>query len=417
MSRLNIEFFIAKRIAESTGGNHHNIMVRIATFTVAISIAVMIVSMSVIGGFKEEISAKLIGFGAHIQIVNLDGNNSFETAPIVRNETLAASVRSNDLVKSVDAYAIKGGIVKSDDAMLGVMLKGSELGYDSMFFKSNLLEGSLPRIGTEIRNKDLLISKSIALKANLKVGDKVEMLFIQTDREPKRDAFKISGIYKSGFDELDELVVVTDIRNVQRLNQWDRDQITGYEVICNEFDDLDRLNSEIYNLIIETPQPDNGVLMTQTIVDRFAPLFDWLKAHNINAAVMIIVMILVSLFNMIAALLIILLERTSMIGTLKSLGMSNRAVQKLFVIRSSFIVIKGLIIGNIVGFGAAIIQQQTHILKLDPTGYYLTAIPIKFDLWWMVSLNLGAFIIIVGILTFPAMIISMMKPDKTIKFQ
>ena len=417
MSKLNTEFFIAKRIAEVKEGNHHNIMVRIATLTVAISITVMIISMSVISGFKDEISGKLIGFGAHIQIVNLDGNRSLETSPISRNQILVDSLKLIKDLKNVDAYAIKGGIVKSKDAIQGVMLKGNELGYDSLFFKSNLVVGTLPRIGSEVRNKDVLISKVIAKNSGLSVGDKVEMLFVQPDKAPKRDLFKVCGIYETGFDELDAVVMITDIRNVQRLNGWDRNQITGYEITSNNFDNLEDLDSEVYQLIVDIPQPDGGVLMTETIVERYRPLFDWLKAHNINAIVMITVMTLVSLFNMISALLIILLERTSMIGILKSLGMSNKSLQKLFIIRSSFIVMKGLFFGNIVGFGLALLQQQTQLIKLDQSGYYLTAIPIKFDLWWIVSLNLGAFIIIVGLLTLPAMIISMMKPDKTIKFQ
>ena len=417
MSKLNIEFFIAKRIAESKGGNHHNIMVRIATLTVAIGIAVMIISMSVISGFKDEISGKLIGFGAHVQVVNLDGNNSFETYPIVRNELLVDNISSNVNTKSINAYAVKGGIVKSKDAIQGVMLKGNERGYDSLFFRNSLIEGVLPRIGSEIRNKDVLVSEIIANNTGLKIGDKVEMLFVQPDKAPKRDLFKVCGIYATGFDELDELVMVTDIRNVQRLNGWDTTQITGYEITSNNFDKLESLDADIYQLIVDTPQSDGGVLMTETIVERYQSMFDWLKAHDVNAIVMIVVMILVSLFNMISALLIILLERTSMIGILKSLGMSNHSLQKLFVIRSSFIVMKGLFFGNIVGFGLALLQQHTQLIKLDQTGYYLTAIPIKFDLWWIVGLNLGAFIIIVGLLTLPAMIISMMKPDKTIKFQ
>ena len=417
MSRLNTEFFIAKRISDSKGGGRHNIMVRIATFTVAIGIAVMIVTMSVIGGFKDEIVGKLIGFGAHIQIVNLDGNNSFETSPISRNPLLVDKIKSNIKTKSIDAFAIKGGIVKGKDAIQGVMVKGNELGYDSVFFKSNLLEGRLPRIGSEVRNKDVLISKIISKNSNLSVGDRVEMLFVQPDRAPKRDVFRVCGVYETGFIELDELVMITDIRNVQRLNGWDSTQITGYEITSKVFDELESLDGEVYQLIVDTQQPDGGILMTETILERFQSLFDWLRAHNINAVVMIVVMILVSLFNMISALLIILLERTSMIGILKSLGMNNLSLQRLFVIRSSFIVMKGLLYGNIVGFGLAILQQQTQLVKLDQAGYYLNAIPIKFELWWIVALNLGAFFIIVGVLTLPAMIISMMKPDKTVKFQ
>lgn len=416
MSKLNTEFFIARRISGSNSDDSRNVMVRIASVTVAIGVAVMIVAMAVIGGFKSEITEKLIGFGSHIQIVNLDGNYSFETVPIVRNDTLVGEIMTLPNAASVDAYAIKGGIIKTDDAMQGVMLKGVEVGYDSMFFKKALTAGVLPAVGGETRSKEILISESMSRMLRLGVDDKVEMMFIAADRPPKRDRFKISGIYKTGYQEMDNMVVLTDIRNVQRLNGWSADQITGYEVMAKDVEQLDRLDQDVYYITV-VQNGGESKLMSLNMRERFPMLFDWLQTHNVNAAVVITIMLIVSLLNMISALLIILFERTSMIGTLKALGMSNRALQKVFVMRSAFIVLKGVVWGNVVGIALCLIQHYTHVVKLDQTGYFLTSVPIKLDAWWIVGLNVGTLVVIVGVLMIPAMIISFMKPEKTIRFQ
>lgn len=417
MSKLNTEFFIARRISSASNAESRNVMVRIASFTVAIGVAVMIISMAVISGFKSQLTDKLIGFGSHIQIVSLDDNNSLETKPIYRVPELLSALLRLDNVESINAYAVKGGIIKTDSAMQGVMLKGVEAGYDSSFFASSLQQGRLPNVHAENRIKEILISRSLANMMRLSSDDKVEMLFIGgSDRPSRRDRFKVSGIYETGYQELDDMVVLTDIRNVQRLNGWQAEQVTGYEVTAENFAQLDKLDRDVYETIIADTTVDEP-LMSLNIRERFPMLFDWLQAHDVNAAVIIIIMLMVSLLNMISALLIILFERTTMIGVLKSLGMDNRALQKVFIIRSSFIVLKGMVWGNVIGIGLSLIQLYTNVIKLDQTGYFLTSVPIKFDVWWLMAINLGTLVIIIGILMIPAMMISAMKPDKTIRFQ
>ena len=416
MSRVNTEFFLARRLAGKSGGRR-NVMVTIATVTVAISIAVMVISMAVIMGFKREISDKLVGFGGHVQITAVSGGNSLETKPILRNNELESALTQVQGFKSLNAFATKGGIIKTRDAMQGVMLKGVDSDYDWSFFADNLEEGELPAVGDSVVKREIIISRSLSRLLQIDVGDKIEMMFIQTDASPRRSQFKITGIYKSGFEELDMMVVPTDIRNVQRIAGWDDNHISGYEVDTYDLDDLAEFSEDTYQIVFENQKPDDENLMVVNIKQRFPQMFDWLNAHDVNAAVIIIIMLLVSLLNMISALLIILLERTRMIGVLKALGMNNTSLQKMFLIRSAYLIVKGMIWGNIIGIALCLIQKYTGLVTLDQTGYFLSEVPISLGLTWLLWLNAGSFLLIVTLLTVPTLVISRIKPDTTIRYQ
>ena len=416
MSKINTEYYLAQRISSRAGGRK-NVMVRIATATVAVSMAVMIISLAVISGFKSEITVKLTGFGGHVEVVNLDGNSSLETSPIARNaafERAASQVRN---FAQLYPYAVKGGIIKTGEAMQGVMLKGVDGSYDWKFFAENLTQGRLPEICDTARTKDIILSESLAGTMKLGVDDRVEMLFLQQERPPRRDRFKITGIYKTGLEEMDRMVVLTDIRNVQRLNGWSDDRITGYEINTTDFSRLGSFAEDIEASLRAAELADGEYLMAVSIQERFPNLFDWLKAHNVNAAVILTIMIMVSLLNMISALLIILLERTKMIGILKSLGMSNRALQKMFVTSSAFIVAKGLLWGNILGIGLCLLQRYTGFLKLDEAGYFLSVVPVELGAGWIAGLNAATFLLLVLALSFPTRIVSRIRPDKTMRYQ
>lgn len=415
MSRINLEYFLARRIAFNHGGQKNNVMIRIATLSVAIGMAVMIISLAVIFGFKHEITAKLTGFGAHVQIVNLDGNTSYETVPISINQPVVPLIEKLPNFGDIHPYAIKAGILRSDDAMQGVVLKGVAADYDWTFFQDNLIEGSMPRIGDTVRYKDILISHKLAAMLQLKVDDPLEMLFIQNP--PRRDRFRVRGIYDTQFDELDKMMVLTDIRNVQRLNGWDSTQITGFEITTTDFSRLEPFTDAIDDLVFNTPPAEGNSLRVINIRERYPTIFDWLNAHNVNAAVIIIVMLVVALFNMITALLIILLERTSMIGVLKALGMGNRSLQKMFIIRSSFIILKGMFWGNLLGVGLCLLQHWTGLVHLDQAGYFLAVVPIYIDWGWWALINLITFLFIVALLSLPTMIISLILPEKSIRFE
>ncbi len=415
MGKLNLEFFLARRIAAAKTGGRNNVMVRIATLSVAVGVAVMIVSLAVIFGFKREIAAKLSGFGAQIQIVHMDGNASYETVPVAREQAFLPELERLPGFVRINPYAIKGGILKGEDAMAGVVLKGVDSTYDWSFFRQSLLEGDVPRTGGGVRHKEVLLSRTLADQMEVGTGDPIEMLFVQNP--PRRDRFRVCGIYDTGFGEMDRAMVLTDMRNVQRLNGWDSTQVTGFEIAVDDFARVDRYTDEVYRVVTEAVGEEEDSLRVTNLKKQFPMIFDWLDAHNVNAAVIIVVMLLVALFNMIAALLIILLERTSMIGVLKALGMGNRALQKMFVIRSSFVILRGMFWGNLFGVGLCLLQHYTGWVSLDSEGYFLTTVPVALHAGWLLALDAATFVLIVGLLALPTMIISLILPEKTIRFE
>lgn len=383
-------------------------MVRIATLSVAIGMAVMIVSLAVIFGFKKEISDKLSGFGAHVQIVAVDDNGSFETLPVERNIASLAEISELGDFAGAYPYALKGGIVRGSDAFQVVAFKGVGPDHDWSFFEKNLKEGSLLKLDS-VRNKEVLISRSLADALELEVGQTLDMMM------PRRDRFRIKGIYDSGLEDMDRTMVVADIRDVQRLNGWSPDQVSGIEVMTSDFSRLDGFTTRISDIIDRNGESED--IKAVNIKERNPMIFDWLKVHNVNAAVIITVMLLVALFNMIAALLIILLERTSMIGVLKALGMTNGSLQKMFVIRSSFVIIKGMLWGNIAGVGLCLLQHFTGFVTLQSGGYLLTVVPIYLNWMWWIALNVITFLFIVALLALPTRIISLILPEKSIRFE
>lgn len=415
MSKLNLEYFLARRMAAPADGRKKNVMVRIATLSVVVGMAVMIVALGVIFGFKRQITSKLTGFGAHIQLVNLDGNSSYETVPISIDQPVVERIARLDDVAGIYPYAIKAGILRGEQAMQGVVLKGVGPDYDWSFFERYRVDGDVPRVGDTARNKDAMISNRLAGMMHLSVGDPFEMLFIQNP--PRRDRFRVAGIYDTQFDELDKVMILTDIRNVQRLSGWDSTRVTGFEINTRDFGRLDRFTEQVDELVFDTPGAEEQGLRAVGIRERYPMIFDWLDAHNVNAAVIITVMLLVALFNMVSALLIILLERTPMIGVLKALGMDNRALQKMFVIRSSFVILKGMLWGNLLGVGLCLLQYYTGWVKLDQAGYFLTTVPVYLDWGWWALLNLVTFVFLVSLLTLPTLIISLILPEKSIRFE
>lgn len=417
MSVFYTELFIARRMA-AAASSRKNVMVRIATLTVAVGMAVMILSLAVISGFKAEITGRLLGFSAHVQIVRMDGNNSLETNPILRDSLLEQRIATVPGFASIAPFVIKGGIIRTDKAIEGVMLKGVDGQYDMAFYRDHLMSGTLPRIGDSVRYKDLLISETTASLLETAVGEPLEMVFVNADKPPRRDRFRVSGTYATGMDELDRTTVLTDIRNVQRLNGWDNEEITGYEIrSATGIAKLEPFTESVYEAAYDIPDGTIPQLRIQDLRMRYPNLFDWLKAHNVNAAVILVIMLAVALLNMISALLIILLESTSTIGMLKAVGMTNRSLQRLFLIRSSFIVLRGMFWGNVVGLALALAQHFGHFVRLDPSGYMLSEVPIRLGWGWWVGLNAGTLGLILLLLTLPTLVIGSIRPEKTLRYQ
>jgi lipoprotein-releasing system permease protein len=296
------------------------------------------------------------------------------------------------------------------------VLKGVGKDYDLSFFEQGLREGTLPRISEGVLHKDILISVSTARVLKLAVDDRVEILFVNGDRPPRRDRFRVCGLYWSGLEEMDSRFAVTDIAAVQRLGGWDADQMTGYEIVIDDVEHLAEFEKTAYTKVLSHNDNDPP-LAVRSVVGDYPQLFDWLKTHDVNAAVIIVIMIVVALVSMISALLIILLERIRMIGILKALGMKNGSVRQIFVMRSARIVIWGLLIGDVIGIGLAIAQKYTGAMKLDESGYFLSAVPIELGWWWIVALNVGTLVVILSLLVFPTSLVSRITPEKTIRYQ
>lgn len=414
---MNLEFFIARRTAQSGPGNKPGVMERIAVVSVALSIAVMILALAVMMGFKREVTRKITGFAAHVTLTDVRGVNALDSEPVIRTEPLENLIRTTPGFVSMAPYAVRGGIVRTADAVEGILLKGVDSTYDWASFGEWLVEGALPRVADTIRTKDILLSRNLSERLMLGVGDKVEMLFVETNALPRRDRFKVSGIYSSGMDEMDNTVVMTDMRNVQRLSDWEPDEVTGYEIFTQSIDRADDFARQLEHAFLYEGAEGMENLAASSVGELYPNIFDWLRAHDVNAAVVIVIMLIVAFFNMTSALLVLVLERTRMIGLLKALGMRNGALRRIFLYRAAFVTLRGLVWGNAVGLALCLIQQTTHVVKLSSEGYLLSEVPVALSWGWWLGLNVGFVAAIVVLLVVPTYIISTVKPDSAIRYE
>lgn len=414
---MNLAFFIARRMAKPSPENKPGVMERIAVVSVALGVAVMILAMAVIMGFKREVAHKMTGFAAHVSVTDVRGVNALDSEPVRRSAHLEELIRETGGFVSMAPYAVKGGIVRTADAVGEVMLKGVEGDYDWSYFREWLVEGELPRVGDSVRTKDILLSRSLADRMLLGVGDKVEMLFVEPGEMPRRDRFKVAGVYASGMEEMDGMVVVTDIRNVQRLSDWGPNEISGYEIRTRDLHGAADFARTLGRTLLYDYEDGTENLAVTSVTERYANIFDWLKAHDVNAAVVIVIMLIVAFFNMASALLILVLERTRMIGLLKALGMRGGELRRIFLWRAAFITLRGLAWGNAVGLGLCLVQQWTHLVKLSSEGYLLSEVPVALGWGWWLALNAGFIAAIVALLVIPTAVVSGVKPEETIRYE
>ncbi len=413
---MNTELFIARRL-NSTKGTQDNFskpMIKIAVIGIALGLAVMILSIAIVTGFKSEIRNKVIGFGAHIQIVNFDANTSFETNPLNKNQDFYPAMEEIEGIKHIQIFATKAGIIKAKEEIQGVVLKGVDSRFDWHFFDNYIVAGKSFKVNDTITNDSLVISKSIASLLKLDVGDKIAMFFIQ--KPPRMRKFIISGIYETNLEEFDKLFVLGDIKHVQKLNNWDEDQVSGFEVTIDDFSQLKEMTDIVYDQVGYNFHEDGSKLRVLNIKEKYPQLFDWLKLLDINVLIILILMVAVAGFNMISALLILILERTNMIGILKAVGAGNKLIQKVFLYQSVFIISRGLFWGNLIGVVFCLLQYYFGIITLDPASYYITVVPINLDIMSLLLLNVGTLIVTILILILPTMIISKINPEKTIRF-
>ena len=396
------------------GGSFSRSIVGIAMFGIAMSLAVMIVAVAIVTGFKKEISGKVTGFGAHIQILNLDSNLSYETAPVPGNLKRVEDLKQIAGIKNVQPFAIKAGIIKTSDEIHGAVLKGIDGSYDWSFIRNNLSEGTVFTVNDSVRTDKVVLSGSTARLLNLGVGDRFTMYFIQDP--PRARTFTISGIYNTSLEQFDLLYIFADIKQVQRLNNWDEGQVSGYEVLIDRMDDLPKLAEKVEEQVAYDFLDDGSRLKVETIVKKNAQIFDWLNLQDMNVVVLIVLMLLVAGFNMISGLLILILERTNMIGILKALGTNNVSIRKIFMYQSSYLTLLGLLWGNLFGLGICLAQKYLNLIPLDAASYYLDTVPINLNPFHLLILNAGTMIITFLFLLIPSGIIARISPDKSIRF-
>ena len=413
---MNIDFFIAKRFFSDNSGNKKisKPIVSIAVIGVALGIAVMILSVAIVTGFKSKIRDKITGFGSHIQIINYDANTSVETVPIKKNLPFYPSLDTIDGIKHIQAFAIKGGILKTKEHFQGAVLKGVDHDFNWSFFEENMVKGKTFRITDTAKTNKILISQYFADLLKLQIGDPVAMYFVEDP--PRVRKFIISGIYDTGLEDFDKKFVLADIKHVQKLNGWDNNQVSGFEIIINDFEQINKLSKEIRNNHTYPLFSQGTKLRVLPITAKFPQIFDWLNVIDVNVWVILTLVIAVAGFNMISGLLIIILERTSMIGLFKAMGSTNWSIRKIFLYLSSLLIGKGMIWGNIIGIGLCILQSKFGIFKLDPATYYLEVVPINLNILHIVLLNIGTLIITVLMLIIPSYIIAKISPIKTIRF-
>jgi lipoprotein-releasing system permease protein len=412
---MNLEYFIAKRIHFRQDRKHvSRPAVRIAILGIAIGLAVMLLAVSIVTGFKKEIRNKTIGFGGHIQITNFDSNNTYELTPIVLNDTLINELAAIPGVKHIQAFATKPGIIKTNEQFQGMVLKGIDEHFDWDFFKSNLIEGDILHIGESLQNQ-AVISKHQADLFKLKLGDTFFAYFIQDQVRARK--FTISGIYSTNFIEYDKLFILTDMRHIKQLNDWQDWEVSGYEILIQDFDKIDEIGDQVYFKTANKAQANGNMLYTQTIRDINPQIFSWLDLLDINVWVILFLMLAVAGFNMISGLLILILERTTMIGILKSIGATNWSVRKIFLYHSLFLIGKGMLWGNIIGLSICAIQYFTGIIPLDPEAYYIATVPILFNWPLIIGLNIGTLIASILMMIGPSYLITKILPAKIIRYE
>jgi len=415
---MNLPLYIAKRIYSDQGDKRKvsRPAIRIATIGVAIGLAVMIITVSVVLGFKHTIRDKVVGFGSHIQVHNIMNYNGSDPHPICANDSLMKAIESIDGVAHAERFSTTQGILKTDEDFLGVAFKGIAAEYDTTFLHKHLVEGSIPEFSDSVSHYKLLISKMIADKMRLKAGDRVYGYFIDGE-DVRTRKFTVSGIYQTNMTRFDETLCFTDLYTACKLNGWTDNQATGIEVIVKDFDHLGETADQFIDNVNRTSDEQGNALTTDTIYELYPQVFSWLELLDINVWIILTLMVCVAGFTMISGLLIIILERTQMIGILKALGARNKTVRHTFLWFSVFIISQGLLFGNIVGIGLVLLQQYTGIITLDPQTYYVSEAPMELNIPLIVMINLATLLICVFVLIAPSFLISHIHPAKSMRYE
>lgn len=410
---MNFEFFIAKRIIgnKTYKSSVSAPIIKIGIAAIAIGIIVMLIAIATGIGLQQKIRDKVVAFNGHVSIVNFDSNQSDESeTPISLTQDFYPEFKEIEGIRHVQGVASKFGVVRTAEDFEGIVYKGVGQDYDWRYFEEFLVEGSLPKDTLLMSNK-VLISRYLANRLQFKVGDTFQTLFAKEDinQLPLIRMFEITGIYNSGFQELDEKFVIGSLAHVQRLNKWNSDEVGNFEVFIDDFSQIEKKGLEIYQNIPST-------LNSETVEEKYITIFEWIKIFDNNTYGIIGIMILVAGINMITALLVLILERTQMIGILKALGSSNWSIRKVFLYNATYLIGLGLLWGNTIGIGLLLAQKYFKLFPLNPDVYYVTEAPVYLSLDYILLLNVGTFVVCLLMLLIPSIIITKISPVKAIRF-
>jgi len=390
---------------------------QIATTGVAVGLAVMIVSVSVVFGFKHTIRDKVIGFGSHITVANFKTLHGCEQLPICITDSMLHGLGSINGVRHVQRYALKQGLLKTDSDFMGVMFKGISCNeYDTTFIHHNIIEGSIPDFSSAKSSGKIVVSKIMADKLGLHTGDKIYAYFIN-DTDVRARRFKVSGIYETNLAQFDNAVCFTDMYTAVRLNGWDDCQVSGAEMTVADFDNIDKVEDAVIDKVNRTEDKNGDVFSSSTISNMYPQIFSWLDLLDLNVWIILALMLCVAGFTMISGLLIIILERTNMIGVLKALGCRNKTIRHLFIWFAVFIIGRGMLFGNVIGIGIIALQHFTGLIKLDPSTYYVSVVPVELNAVFILVLNVVTLLVSVFVLIAPSYIVSRIHPAKSMKYE
>ncbi|WP_337570696.1 FtsX-like permease family protein [Hallella sp.] len=415
---MNFSFFIAHKLYKDKGGRQHvsRPAITIATAGVAIGLVVMLLSVFVVLGFKHTIRDKVIGFGSHIQVTNFMTQMSSDQAPIAMNDSMMKVIGGIEGVKHVERFAYKQGILKTDSDFLGVMFEGVAQEYDTTFIHQNMVAGSIPKFSDSQSGNHILISRNIADKLKVNAGDRIFAYFIDENGVRMR-RFTIQGIYQTNLSQYDQVMCFADLYTTVKLNAWQPDQVSGAAITVNDFKQLDEVESRFVEKINRTEDRYGETYATQTIRDINPQIFSWLDLLDMNVWIILVLMVSVAGVTMISGLLIIILERTTMIGVLKALGTRNKTIRHIFLWFAAFIIGRALLIGNAIALGMALLQQWTGIIKLDPATYYVSTVPVEINIPLLIILNVATLLISLFVLIAPSYLISHIHPAKSMRYE
>ena len=415
---MNWKLFVAKRIYRSNEGGKEvsKPAIRIAMWGIAVGLAVMIIAVSVVVGFKNEVRGKVVGLGSDITVTDLDSQNSYETNPVSVNDSLMHVFRTTEGVKHVQRYSTKAGMIMTDDNFLGMVLKGVAEEYDWDFLRKHLQEGEIPAFSDTVSSNRTLISRTIANKLHIKIGDKLYTYYVNGDQVRAR-RLEVAGIYQTNFSVYDDLFLLTDLYTVNRLNSWKPEQVSGVELEIKDYARKEEIKELLRDKIDMQTDSYGSTYYVQSIEEMNPQIFAWLDLLDLNVWVILILMTGVAGFTMISGLLIIILERTNMIGILKALGANNWAIRKVFLSFSVFLIGRGMLLGNLIGLTFVVLQSHFRLFKLDPATYYVDAVPVEFNLWLFLLLNVCTLIVSVWMLIGPSYLITRIHPAKSIRFE